>query len=60
MLGDFGQVQVHRLRVAAGQDETDALALLGAIAPKMQAETVRLSLGAQGLRDEMRAAGLPT
>lgn len=32
---DLGQMQVHRLAVAAGQDETGALALLGQIAPKM-------------------------
>ena len=33
--GDFGEVQVHRLGVAGGQDERGSLAIAGADAPKM-------------------------
>jgi hypothetical protein len=33
--GDFGEVQVHRLGVAGGQDERGSLAIAGADSPKM-------------------------
>ena len=39
--GDCGQMQVHHGGVAPGQDETDRLALLGQMAPKIYVEAVR-------------------
>ena len=46
--GDFGQVQVHGLRVASGHDEGCTLSVLGADRAEDIAEAVRWSVGALG------------
>ncbi len=46
--GDFGQMQVHRLGIAAGHDEPRALAVLRADRAEDVGEAVRWSFGALG------------
>ena len=46
--GDFGQMQVHCFGIAGGQNKGCALAVFRAVAPKIYAEAVRWSRGADG------------
>ena len=48
--GDFGQVQVHGLRVASGHDEGCTLSVLGADRAEDISQAVRWSVGALGTR----------
>jgi hypothetical protein len=50
MLGDFGQMQVHRKGVASGEHEAGALALLGANGAEDVGRTGALILGGAGPR----------
>jgi len=50
VLGDFGQMQVHRKGIASGQHEAGALALLGANGAEDVGRTGALILGGAGPR----------